>query len=87
VLELYQAESCPHSADVREKLSELGLSYVIHNTRLPGDQGGDVLNEQTHDALTAIGGDDEIPFLVDTRREETLYDSDDIVDYLGQHYE
>lgn len=86
MLELYQAESCPHSQDVREKLTDLGASYVIHNPRLPGDEGGDVRNEQTHEELTAIGGEDQIPFLVDAGRRETRYGSDDIVDYLEEHY-
>lgn len=82
MLELYQSEGCPHCAKVREKLSELGVSYVIHNPRLPG---GDVTNSVTHDELTA-GGEDQIPYLVDTDRSETMYESDDIVDYLDEHY-
>jgi glutathione S-transferase len=85
MLELYQAESCPHSTRVREKLTELGVSYVAHNPRLPGKDGGDVLNEQTHDQLVATG-EDQIPYLVDTRREEALYEADDIVAYLDDHY-
>lgn len=86
MLELYQAESCPHSTNVREKLTDLGLSYVIHNPRLPGGQGGDVLNEQTHAEMQAVGGEDSIPFLVDHRRGETLYESDEIIQYLESHY-
>lgn len=86
MLELYQSEGCPYCAKVREKLSELGISYVIHNPRLPGDEGGDVTNELTHDELTA-GGEDQIPYLVDTERGVTMYESDDIVAYLKQHYE
>ena len=86
MLELYQAESCPHSRQVREKLTELGLSYVAHNPRLPGDEGGDVLNEQTHAELSAVGGKDEIPLLVDTDQEKALYDDDDIVDHLERYY-
>ena len=82
MLELYQAEGCPHSSSVRETLTDRGLSYVVHNPRRPGDDGGDVLNEQTQQAMTEIGGDDQIPFLVDTNRGETIYGSDDIVDYL-----
>ena len=86
MLELYQAESCPHSTTVRETLTDLGVSYVIHNPRLPGDEGGDVLNGQVHDELLAVGGEDQIPLLVDHEREETLYGSDDIVDYLEEHH-
>jgi glutathione S-transferase len=83
MLELYQAEDCPYCTQVREKLMELGVSYVIHN---PRTAGGDVRNEQTQDEMVTIGGDDQIPFLVDTNREETLYESETIIDYLEQHY-
>ncbi|MDF9744610.1 glutathione S-transferase N-terminal domain-containing protein [Natrinema salsiterrestre] len=86
MLELYQAESCPHSADVRQKLTDLGVSYVIHNPRRPGHEGGDVRNDWTHEAMIDLGGEDAIPFLVDTDREESLYESDEIVDYLEEHY-
>ena len=86
MLELYQAEGCPYSKRVRETLTELGVSYVIHNPRLPGGQGGDVLNEQVHDEMVAVGGEDSIPFLVDHARGETRYESADIVDYLEEHY-
>jgi len=85
MLELYQSEGCPHCGKVRQKLSELGISYVSHNPRLPGGAGGDVTNEVTHDELTA-GGEDQIPYLVDTDRGVTMYESDDIVDYLETHY-
>ncbi|MFC6756393.1 MULTISPECIES: glutathione S-transferase N-terminal domain-containing protein [Haloarcula] len=85
MLELYQSEGCPHSEKARTKLSELGLSYVIHNPRLPGDAGGDVTNELIHQQLTA-DGEDQIPYLVDTDRGVTMYESDDIVAYLGEHY-
>jgi glutathione S-transferase len=85
MLELYQSEGCPHCKKVRERLSELGLSYVAHNPRLPGDAGGGVTNEQTYEELQN-GGADQIPYLVDTERGEALYESDDIVDYLDEHY-
>lgn len=85
MLELYQSEGCPHCAKVREKLSKLGCSYVAHNPRLPGDVGADVTNERTHEELRA-GGADQIPYLVDTDREEALYETDDIVEYLDEHY-
>ena len=87
MLELYQAEGCPHSTDVRETLTDLGVSYVIHNPRRPGSEGGEVLNEQTQQAMVDIGGEDAIPFLVDTDREETLYESEDIIEYLETHYD
>jgi len=86
MLELYQTETCPYCQKVRETLSNLGVSYVIHNPRLGGKSGGDVTNQQTYDELTEVGGADQVPFLVDSTRGETIYESDDIVDYVNEHY-
>lgn len=83
MLELYQAEDCPNSEKARQKLLDLGISYVIHN---PRTKDGEVRNEQTHANLQQLGGEDQIPFLVDTHRDQTLYDSDDIVEYLDDYY-
>lgn len=83
MLELYQAEGCPHSEQVRETMTDLGLSFVAHN---PRTHEGETRNETTRDALEAVGGEDQIPMLVDPNRRETLYESDEIVDYLREHY-
>jgi len=86
MLELYQAEGCPHSEKVRETMTDLGLSYVVHNPRRPGNEGGDVLNEQVQAEMEAVAGEDQIPFLVDHQHGETLLGSDDVVDYLEDRY-
>lgn len=83
MLELYQAEGCPYCVKVQSTLTELGLSYIIHN---PRTARGDNRNEQAYEDLISIGGKDQIPFLVDTDRGESLYESEDIVDYLEQDY-
>lgn len=83
MLELYQAESCRYSKTVREALTDLGISYVIHN---PRSASGETRNQQTHEELRELGGADQIPFLVDHQRGVTMYESDDIVDYLEEHY-
>lgn len=83
MLELYQAEDCPYSTKVREKLADFGISYVIHNPRYAN---GDVRNQQTYTELLSIGGEDQVPFLVDKDNKETLYESDAIIDYLEDHY-
>lgn len=83
MLELYQAEDCPHSERVRDKLLDLGLSYVIHN---PRTAHGDVKNQQTLEEMEHIGGRDQIPFLVDHRRSVEQYETDDIIEYLEEHY-
>lgn len=86
LLELYQTETCPYCQNGREKLSNLGVSYVIHNPRLGGKSGGDVTNQQTYDELIGLGGADQVPFLVDTARGESIYESDDIVEYVEEQY-
>lgn len=83
MLELYQAEDCPHCERVRDKLLELGSSYVTHN---PRTVHGDVKNQQTLEELERIGGKDQIPFLVDHQRGVEQYESDDIIEYLETHY-
>lgn len=83
MLELYQAEGCRYSQNVCEALTELGVSYAIHN---PRTAAGETRNDQTHDELRTLGGQDQLPFLVDHQRGETLYGSDDIVAYLKDHY-
>ncbi|WP_226010368.1 glutathione S-transferase N-terminal domain-containing protein [Halomicrobium salinisoli] len=83
MLELYQAEGCPYSEKVREKMTELGVSYVAHN---PRTHGGDVRDESAHEQLLELGGEDQIPFLVDPERDVAMYESDDIAEYLDEHY-
>jgi glutathione S-transferase len=80
MLELYQAEGCRYSAKVRETLTNLGVSYIVHN---PRSAAGETRNEQ----LRTLGGDDQLPFLIDHQRGVTIYESDDIVAYLQEHYD
>jgi glutathione S-transferase len=83
MLELYQAERCGYSKNVRETLTDLGVSYVVHN---PRSATGETRNDQTLDQLRTLGGDEQIPFLVDHQRGVRMYESDEIVDYLEDHY-
>jgi glutathione S-transferase len=83
MLELYQAERCGYSETVRETLTDLGVSYVVHN---PRSAAGETRNEQTHEQLRTLGGEDQIPFLVDHQRGVAMYESDEIVAYLEEHY-
>lgn len=83
MLDLYQAEGCRYSQTVRETLTDLGVSYVVHN---PRTAAGETRNEQTHDQLLSLGGENQMPFLVAHQRGVTMYESNDIVDYLEDHY-
>ena len=80
-LELYQFEGCPHCKKVREFCSENGISVVLHNPR----NGDTVVNEERIEELRD-GGQDQVPFLVDNERGVSMYESDDIVDYLDENY-
>lgn len=86
MLELYQAEGCPYSQTVRETLTDLGLSYVAHNPRRPGDEGGDVLNEQVYAEMQDISEEDQIPFLVDHQTGQLHAEAENIVAYLHAEY-
>lgn len=81
MLELYQFEGCPYCRKVRKKMTELGLSFTAHNPRQ---------NEDRMDELMELGGEDQVPFLVDRDEDgeirEKLYESDDIVEYLEETY-
>jgi len=55
MLELYQTEWCPASRRVRERLTELGLYYLVH--QVPDERG-----QRT--ALLEVTGADTIPVLL-----------------------
>jgi glutathione S-transferase len=76
-LTLYNMEGSPYCRKVREALSELDLEYVVRN--LP--KGSPKRAE-----LEARGGKVQVPYLIDPNRGEEMYESDDIVAYLNEHY-
>lgn len=71
-MELYQAEWCPHSHRVRQRLTELGLDFVAR--QVPADP-------EERDRLEELAGTKEIPVLVDDNGEAHCGD-DDILDFL-----
>jgi len=74
-MELYQAEWCPHSHRVRQRLTELGLDFVAR--QVPPEP------EQRAAMRTAVGAD-SIPLLVDGGR--IVHGDDAILAYLGRTY-
>jgi glutathione S-transferase len=71
VLELYQAEWCPHSHKVRQRLTELGLDFVAHQVAADKQDRPDEM---------------EIPRLV-TERREILSGEEQILPWLDKHFE
>lgn len=78
MIELYQAEWCPYSHVVRQRLTELGLDFVAHQVEPAPDQ---------RDAMEAAVGSRIIPVL--RLDDGTLLDDDaaDIVEELGRRFE
>lgn len=77
MLELYQFEHCPYCAKVRAKLSELELDYIARSAPK---------GSKKRDFLVALGGKEQVPFLVDQDRGVMMYESDDIIQYLEEYY-
>jgi glutathione S-transferase len=73
-VELYQAEWCPHSHKVRQRLTELGLDFWARQVAADPDA-----REQMRQHV----GTTSIPVLVPDDG-EPLCGEDDILDYLGR---
>jgi glutathione S-transferase len=72
-VELYQAEWCPHSHKVRQRLTELGLDFDARQVPADPDERAE-MKERV--------GTDEIPVLVPDEG-EPVCGEDDILRYLG----
>ncbi|MHB8491773.1 MAG: glutaredoxin [Solirubrobacteraceae bacterium] len=74
-LELWQTEWCPASHRVRQRLTELGLSFTAHQVPVDQDQRA---------ALEALTGSRTIPVLVS--RQEVIRGEDAILSYLNHEF-
>lgn len=75
--ELYQAEWCPHSHRVRERFTELGVSFIARQVPAePGDR----------EELRRKTGSDEIPALLLEDGTVINRDADEIIAYLDRRY-
>jgi glutathione S-transferase len=78
MLELYQSEWCPASRRVRERLTELGLDYVVHQVPVAREQraallaatGADTIPALLHEKDGAVVGEEAIEAYLDERFEE-----------------
>ena len=76
MLELYQAEWCPYSHTVRERLTELGVDFVARQV---------APRPEDRDAMREAVGTDSIPVLV-TEDGRVLTESDEILGFLNENY-
>lgn len=72
MLLLYTLEECPYCKKVIKHLEEKQIQY----------RALDIQNAVNLDELLHLGGEQQVPFLVDTERNVKMYESDDIVEYL-----
>jgi glutathione S-transferase len=72
-------ENCPFCRLVREALTELDLDVLIR----PCPKNG----ERFRPDVVERGGKAQFPFLVDPNEGVTLYESADIIEYLGRTYD
>ncbi len=77
MLELYQAEWCPYSHDVRERLTELGVDVVVRQVAAKRDD---------RHAMREATGEDEIPTLL-TEDGRAIRGDDAILAYLDRRFE
>ena len=98
LLELYSFESSPYARVVREKLCEMEIPYIVRNCGrtqlqewlLPPIRNAlkitpdSALDNRRH--LQHREGRVAIPYLYDPNRDQGLFESADIVNYLDEHY-
>ncbi len=75
--ELYQAEWCPYSQRVRQRFTELGVSFIARP--VPADKAD-------REELRRKTGNDEIPALVLEDGTAVAGDADEIIAYLDDRY-
>ncbi len=75
-LDLWQTEWCPASHRVRQRLTELGLTYIAHQVPVDSSERAE---------LEAATGQRTIPVLV-TADGEIVGDEAAIMSYLDNHY-
>lgn len=76
MLTMYVKTGCPFCAKALAKVDELGIEVEQKN----------IADEGVAEELIARGGKRQVPYLVDADRDVDMYESDDIVAYLDEHY-
>jgi glutathione S-transferase len=77
VLQLYQAEWCPHSRKVRQRLTELGVDFVARQVAAEPEE---------RDRMRAATGKEEIPVLV-LEDGRVLEGEEEILPYLEERFD
>lgn len=73
MLILYKMEGCPYCEKVLNALQEKNMTF----------KSLDISDPVNLDELLILGGEQQVPFLVDTEHNAKMYESDDIIEYLN----
>ncbi len=76
MLILYMKTGCPFCRKVLDAAEELGVTFDERN----------IADDAVAAELVTRGGKRQVPYLVDEERATEKYESDDIVEYLREHY-
>ncbi len=77
MLTLYIKEGCPFCQRVLQMVDNLKIDLETK----------DISEDETaREELLEKGGQQQVPFLVDTEKDTTMYESSDIIDYLRTNY-
>lgn len=76
MLTLYVKTGCPYCAEALKKVEDLGLTIEEKN----------IADDGVVDELVEIGGKKQTPYLVDSEKGESMYESEAIVEYLEKEY-
>lgn len=77
MLILIHKQSCPYCAKVRDFLAQKNIDYVS----LESESGS-----PSRALLERLGGKQQVPYLIDWEKGLSMYESGDIIDYLGKNY-
>ena len=75
MLELYSMDSCPYCVKVKDYLKAHNIEYLEHNVNDP---------EKAME-LMKLGGKAQVPFLADKEKNNYLYDSETIIQYIKEN--
>lgn len=73
MLDLYILETCPYCKKVMNYMKENGIKFHKFDT----------INNDNALKLLSIGGKDQVPFLYNEYTDDKIYDSERIIEYLG----
>ncbi|MFI5260489.1 MAG: glutathione S-transferase N-terminal domain-containing protein [Candidatus Paceibacteria bacterium] len=76
MLTLYVRTGCPFCHRVLAAAEELGISFDERN----------IADRAVAEELITRGGKQQVPYLFDAERGVEMYESEDIVAYLKEHY-